>query len=1007
MAGRNGAPLSTGERIFSRLARGIVRHPWYPILFWIVLLLVAAPFLSQLDSVTTNSATSLSSSSPSAIAQSEMDRLFPNASAGSASILLFTGPNITGPVGRASVLGATTAIVSDPSLKDVQSVSTVYTAYGGYLGGMAQLADGVIAGAQSASPPLLTATNASASLLWGPPALYVQTWSGLVAANPSTPPSQWNYPAYQQAEGALGSNATLQAILSAFYNGPGGTGGGFNATPSPCPSPLSLPSCADGVARGTLEPLLGQIAPGPSAGALFQAVLSNLGIENYTAAAAQRWTASTQLAPTAGLPASFVDLVWTRFPNGTATPAAVGAWAAAIASNWTPGTGPLPAPLSITTSFVDPSDTAQIVYVTFSQSDSASNGSSGNPIYSDVAEINRIVPPVLAQTDAGHSLTFYQTGPAALDLTQNQDLDSSLAIVLPLTILVLVVITMLYFRSPLAPAVTFGALGIAIGLGIGGIVLLGTLVQHVDSTTLTLEDTFVLGVGTDYSIFLLARYREELHRGRSSEEAIVTSVTWAGQSVATSGATAILSTLALAFSGVALLSQWGMVLSLAILLTVLIALTVVPALLVLIGPRVFWPRTGPRLDAEAKRMRQRWAEERTYFFRVGRFTQRRPKTVVAVVVAVSIPLLYLAAVAPISFDFYEQLPGGRPATDGLTSLNQHFGPGYAFPTSVLVTFASPLFQGGGTNGTEFTELSEVTGLLASTPGVASVQSPVGPYGAPLPLWLNYSTESVGVQEQLSGTLAGSLGSDGRTVVLQVTSNDSGLSLGAVNLLTTFEDRIGAYQAAHPAIVSVAYGGGASVTRDLQQQTSLATERMAIAVSIGLILVLLIVLRSWLIPLLAVVTIGVSIAWAWGVNDLVMRMIVGDPIFFFVPTILFILILGLGIDYNIFLLTRVREERLKGRPSGEAVVQAVASTGGIISAAAVILASAFAILLTGSFILLQVLGFAVATAIVLDAMVVRTYLVPSTLHLLGERVWRLFGSRGPPAAGPPDGPSRTR
>ena len=102
-------------------------------------------------------------------------------------------------------------------------------------------------------------------------------------------------------------------------------------------------------------------------------------------------------------------------------------------------------------------------------------------------------------------------GGAALDLAESNDLASSLSLVLPLTIIVLVLITMLYFRAPLAPAVTFSGLGIALGLGIGGVVLIGHFITHVDPTALTLENTFVLGVGTDYSIFLLARYREELH----------------------------------------------------------------------------------------------------------------------------------------------------------------------------------------------------------------------------------------------------------------------------------------------------------------------------------------------------------------------------------------------------------------------------------------------------------------------------------------------------------------
>jgi RND superfamily putative drug exporter len=159
--------------------------------------------------------------------------------------------------------------------------------------------------------------------------------------------------------------------------------------------------------------------------------------------------------------------------------------------------------------------------------------------------------------------------------------------------------------------------------------------------------------------------------------------------------------------------------------------------------------------------------------------------------------------------------------------------------------------------------------------------------------------------------------------------------------------------------------------------------------------------------MGVATIGLSISWAWAVSDLVFQQLMGLPLFFYVRTILFIFILGLGIDYNIFLLTRIREERVRGRSNTEAAVEGVARTGGIITAAAVILASAFGALLVGSFTLIRAIGFSVAVAVILDAMVVRTYLVPASLQVLGERVWTWSGRRpkvpiGTPGAAPTEG-----
>jgi putative drug exporter of the RND superfamily len=216
-----------------------------------------------------------------------------------------------------------------------------------------------------------------------------------------------------------------------------------------------------------------------------------------------------------------------------------------------------------------------------------------------------------------------------------------------------------------------------------------------------------------------------------------------------------------------------------------------------------------------------------------------------------------------------------------------------------------------------------------------------------------------------------------------------------------ESSFSGFASAHPEVASVAYGGGAPTISDLADETQTATEYLVFAVSVGLVVVLLVVLRSWIIALMAIGTIGISIGWAWAVTYLVFEGVLGFPLFFYVRTILFILILGLGIDYNIFLLTRVREERVRGRSAGDAAVEAVARTGGIITAAAVILASAFGALMVGEFTLIRAIGFSVAVAVLLDAMVVRTYLVPASLQLLGERVWSLSGRRAKPS---PVGPS---
>ncbi len=933
----------------------------------------------------------------------------PNTTAPASSILLLVGSNITGPTGQNSTRAITRGIESNRAITDLASVDSVYTAYQSYLQGTATLALGFLGPALLSSPSLVTTSNAIAQLIFGPPALYFRTWSSFVSTHPG-PAQSWNYPAYKATVAQLGGNATALGVLAAFYNGGNATNGGFNGTANCAANAAGALSCSDAAVRSQIGAILPALFPAPNQQPLPRVILGNLGIENYTLTLSQRTAASQFLAVESGLAGGLFQAIWTAFPLGTASPNAVVNWTTAVIANGTTATYPIPIPALLLKNFVNVKQDAAILVLSFTVSDGYTDSRGNTPVYSDLNTISALVPSILKTTDPTRTISFYQTGQAPLDQNENADLNSSLAIVFPLTFVVLLGITIVYFRAPLAPLITFGGLGIALVLGLGGVVLIGSLITRVDVTALELETTFVLGVGTDYSIFLLARYREEITRGAEPKEAVVTAVTWAGTSIATSGATAILATLALSFSGVALLSQWGMVLSLSVLMTLLIALTLVPAVLVLLGPRVFWPVIGERFRRDAARCTERIRGERTYFYRSGRRSQQRPAAVTALVLVASITLVYVALNVPLSFDFYEQLPGGHSATDGLKQLGNHFGPGFAFPTELLVTFQVPLLAGNQTNVTEFSDLSSVTSGIQSSPSVASVASPVGANNLSLWQWIAFPTLPLGTRSQMQGVLNSFVGLDGKTVLLTVLSTASGLSATAVHMLQGLKGFLRGFQSTHPEIAGLAFGGGASVTNDLQQQTSLATERMVLAVSVGLIVVLLVVLRSWIIPLFAVATIGLSIGWAWGITGLVLQKGLNLPLFFFAPTILFILILGLGIDYNIFLLTRVREERLRGKSSSEAVVEAVGTTGGIITAAAVILASAFAVLIVGNFLLLQVIGFAVATAIVLDAMVVRTYLVPAALQLFGERVWNVVPFRRKPqgsGSDPPPAESKPR
>jgi putative drug exporter of the RND superfamily len=978
---------ANGSRLFSALGRGVVRHPWYPIIFWVLLLLIAIPAIVHVNSVTTNSATTLPNNAPSVIAQNKIDQLFPNQSGGSNTFVLLTGNSVGTSAGQPIVLAVAAALTSNSGLTYVSSVDSVYSAYQGYLSGQTQLALGFISAALTANPSLPTAINASAGLVWGPPALYVRVWLNLYQ-NQSVSPPAVNWEAFNQTWGMLGASSFLeQQVLAAFYNG-SSSGSGFNASAGTClgstPS-VNLPACAQAAAESALPGAIPLIVPGAQNDSLPDFALSVLGLTNFTSTPTIHNATARYIGVQSGIPFNWVLLVWGQFPSANPAASSIATWTGGIA-NGTPALYPLPVPPALTAAFVSPGGNAALIVVSFTLPDGYTFPNGTDPVFDDLSRINALVPPVLRQVNPSGSVAFYQTGPSYLDDNENHLLSSNLEVILPITVTVLILITILYFRAPGAPLVTFSAIGIALGLGLAAVYLIGKYVTQFDVTSITLVDTFVLGVGTDYSVFLVARYREELIHGADPKEAVVTTVTWAGESIGTSGLTVIVATLAMAFSGIALLSQWGIALSAAVLITLLLALTVTPALLVLVGPRLFWPYTKERFLRQAARTRSATAEGRTYFARAGRAATSHPKSVIVVILLLSIPLILVAVSVPLSYNFYAQLPSSQPASKGLQHLEQQFGPGYVFPSVILVSFQSPLVVGNSSNPAEFMEVNAIQSLINHTSGIQSVDSPTGIGGAPLASWLNLSRLPPAERISLQGLLAQYVGNDGRTVWFTVTPTTDGLSNAAVTSLNSVEAQLGGFVVQHPEVRAVYYGGAASTIKDLATQTAAATERMIIAATIGLFLVLFLALGSFAIPPVALATIGLSISWAYALTYLAVGRLMGSPIFFFVPTILFVLILGLGMDYNVFILTRVREERLKEDVQNRPIVRAVTHTGGVITAAAVILASAFLVLGTSTFTLLEAIGLAVGLAVILDAMVVRTYVVPAALAIGGRAIW---------------------
>jgi RND superfamily putative drug exporter len=973
------------------LGHRIARHPWRVLILWIAIVAICLYPATQLGSVLTNNfANPIPSSDQSVLAQNALAKEFPSQqSSPSSAVILLESTDIVGPLGKNATLALTAALSEDRSLRNVSSIESLYAAYSAYLAGQVELGWAFLGPALSSTPSLPVTINQTASLVWAPVATYLGVWQGIVAGLPhGTPPSAADWPAYNQTRAEFASSPVETQVLFYFYNGTGGPNSGFNATIVSCLTTQTPTACANEAAQTTLSTALPLILTSAKEVAPAELVLADLNLENWTLPSAQRVVASTLLGGEVGLSPAWLLAIWDAFPEGAPSETEVGAWVQAQVQQDPIDRLPLPIPAEIYSSFVNSAATATLVIVSFNVGDDyLVNGSSVT--YNDVTEIDHVISQVLTDTSPYGPITSYVTGSAPLDSATTYLATSALGLLLVLTVVVLLVIMIIYFRSPSAPLLSFGMIGIALVASVALMLPVGLYVTKFFPEIESIILVFLMAIGTDYSVFLLARYREELVRGASPTDAVETTVRWAGQSIATSGLAVLVVAVALTLSNINFLEQLGLCILIAVGCALLVNLTVLPAILVLVGPKIFWPNSGERFERYAERRRKSVETHRDPIDRAGRFSTRRPLAVIGVILLLSIPVVVVAFNVPVSYDITNiGLPPSNSAEIGFTHLSDAFGASYTSGSYVLVTFEAPVVAGSIPNAQEFTDIAALVQTMNATPGVASVSTLVGEGGAPLGVWLNFSSLPIAQQIVLNGTRSTYVGVDGTTVLFNFQTNASGYSGSAISVLNGLESRVGSFDTSHPEVVQVLYGGAASTTQDIKTMVNQATENMLIGAAIGLFLIMILILGSAFVPILALAVIGLSILWSWAATYFVVGILEGEALIFLLPMILLILVLGLGMDYNVLLLTRVKEERTRGNRGTEAIRDAVTYAGGVITAAAVILGGAFLLLgLTSPLGIIAAVGLGIGSAVLLQAFVVQLFFTPAVLTLGKDRIWK--------------------
>ncbi len=515
-------------------------------------------------------------------------------------------------------------------------------------------------------------------------------------------------------------------------------------------------------------------------------------------------------------------------------------------------------------------------------------------------------------------------------------------------ILAAMVILLIAFGSVLAMGLPILTALFGIGVGLAGVSLLAN-VFSMPTFAGILAAMIGIGVGIDYALFIVTRYRQALNAGFDPERAIVKSVTTSGKAVVFAGSTVVISLLGMFAMGLSFVRGLAVGASLAVVFTMLASVTLLPAVLGFVGTNI---------DKLALPWTKRSATSgrTTVAYRWSRLIQRRPWTFALAGFAVLITF----ALPVFSITLGNSDAGNNPKSDttriSYDLLAKGFGPGFNGPLLVAVEVPDQHAA---------TALPALRDAIARVPGVVEVTpARLGPSGTAAVMQVFPAT---GPQDQQTVALIHNL----RAHVIPAATAGTGLVVHVGGSAATFVD-LSNFLGAHLPIFMV--------------------------VVLGLsFLLLLMVFRSLVVPLKAVIMNVLSIGAAYGVLVAVFQWgwgagIIGvgkkGPIESFIPMMMFAVIFGLSMDYEIFLLSRIKEEFDKTGNNAEAVADGLAHTARVITAAAAIMVCVFGSFVLGGERVIKEFGLGLAVAILIDATLVRMILVPATMELLGNANWWL-------------------
>ncbi|HVB12734.1 MAG TPA: MMPL family transporter [Nitrososphaerales archaeon] len=535
----------------------------------------------------------------------------------------------------------------------------------------------------------------------------------------------------------------------------------------------------------------------------------------------------------------------------------------------------------------------------------------------------------------------------------------------------------LLFFSPVAALVPLVIGGFAIGISLGSVYGLIVLVQHsqINFAVPFLMILTMLGLAVDYSILQLRRTKEERTNGKSLQDSVAISVRWAGQAILTAGLTVVAAYVVLSVTRVPFFGDVGTAIAIGVVILLAASLTLLPSLELVLGERLFWPKRGARTRSSRKEM--------TRLERVAEKTIQHKIAISVVIALLAAGSFYLAYQTPSGIDITKLIPNFE-SNQGLTAITNNLGGSVASPTLVVVSFPYPVVHGQAQfNQTELNQIETISSTISNSVGVDSVTSPTRPFSSPF----NYTglgTFTLPVSSQYLIGMLLQIGKDNKTALITVGLSQSSQSSAAVTDLRNIETAVNAIQL--PTGSTVYFGGSTQSTVDSLNLINGDLPLVLLILSLGVYFILFAQLRSLFTPLRLIFTILCSVAFALALLSIAFYYLLQTPVVSLAPLFVVVTMLGVGIDYDIFLVTRIREEVMSGKSDHDAIESAINKIWVTLFGLGLILSSVFASLVASGIGLLQEIGVSVASAVMVDVGIVILFFVPSLMAIAQKYNW---------------------